>query len=165
MPKCGVAERLGDQRPIELGLTDAMAEDEASRCLRCDICIGCGLCELVCSEMGAEALRMVQTGAGRLAFADFERPGTLCLGCGACVQVCPTGAIRVEDRPDGRVTVITGTVVRRQALRVCAGCGRPYAPEHLLQRLEAGAIPGGNAYCPDCTRVQRSNRWAYPVKL
>lgn len=160
MPRCSVAERIDGQRPIELGLTAVMAEDEASRCLRCDICIGCGLCELVCSEMGAEALRMVWTGGNRLAFADFERPDGLCLGCGACVQVCPTGAIRLEDRAEGRVTVITGTVVQRQMMRECPECSEAFAPQHLMERLNAAGIPGGT-YCPECTRKKLASKWTH----
>ncbi len=103
MPERSVEEVLGEGNyvQIEEGLTDAMAHDEARRCLRCDICIGCGLCMAACSEMGVEALRMADTPAGRLAYFDFTRPAELCIGCGACTQVCPTGAIHIEDQGRG----------------------------------------------------------------
>ena len=81
----------GNYVRIEEGLTDAMAHDEARRCLRCDLCIGCGLCMATCSEMGIEALRMADTPAGRLAYFDFLRPAERCIGCGACTGL-----------PDGR---------------------------------------------------------------
>jgi len=128
MPEKDIEERLGDGNyaKVELGLTDGMAHDEASRCLRCDVCIGCGLCQLACSEMGIEALRMADTSAGRLAYFDFTRPGELCIGCGACAQVCPTGAIRIEDADGVRRTIITGTVVREQPLVKCSSCGSRY---------------------------------------
>ena len=128
MPEKDIGERLGDGNyaKVELGLTDGMAHDEASRCLRCDVCIGCGLCQLACSEMGIEALRMADTTAGRLAYFDFTRPAELCIGCGACAQVCPTGAIRIEDADGVRRTIITGTVVREQPLVTCKGCGAQY---------------------------------------
>ena len=66
MPERSVEEVLdeGNYVQIEEGLTDAMAHDEARRCLRCDLCIGCGLCMAACSEMGVEALRMADTKAG-----------------------------------------------------------------------------------------------------
>ena len=102
VPSCpnGASKKVlgqGNYVQIEEGLTDAMAHDEARRCLRCDVCIGCGLCMAACSEMGIEALRMSDTDAGRLAYFDFTRPAERCIGCGACSQVCPTGAIRIED--------------------------------------------------------------------
>ena len=42
MPERSVEEVLGEGNyvRIEEGLTDAMAHDEARRCLRCDVCIG-----------------------------------------------------------------------------------------------------------------------------
>ena len=100
MPERSVEEVLGKGNyvQIEEGLTDTWPSDEARRCLRCDVCIGCGLCMAACSEMGVEALRMADTTAGRLAYFDFTRAADLCIGCGACTQLCPTGAIHFEDR-------------------------------------------------------------------
>jgi len=163
---------LGNSVQIEEVLTDAMAHDEARRCLRCDICIGCGLCMAACSEMGIDALRMADTEAGRLAYFDFTRPAELCIGCGACTQLCPTGAIRIEDKVglfagDGttgfvRRTIITGTVVREQPLLTCSECGTPTQtpahreyirhrlPDHMATLLE-------RELCPSCAR-QRADR-------
>jgi ferredoxin len=164
MPEKEVEERLGSYVKIEQGLTDAMARDEAGRCLRCDVCIGCGLCQLACSEMGVEALRMVDTTAGRLAYFDFTRPADRCIGCGACAQVCPTGAIRVEDAEGIRRTVITGTVVKEQPLLACSECGAPTQtaahrkfvrqrlPDHMAAHL-------GRELCPDCARRLGDRPW------
>ncbi len=128
---------------------------EAGRCLRCDLCIGCGLCELACIQVGAEALRMVETGNHRMVFEDFLRPASLCIGCGACAAVCPTGAIRVENRDGRRVTEITGTVVRSQPLAACNCCGKPYAPSVQLDRMRKnGTATEAGATCPSCARVQ-----------
>jgi formate hydrogenlyase subunit 6/NADH:ubiquinone oxidoreductase subunit I len=139
-----------------------MAHGEARRCLRCDVCIGCGLCMAACSEMGVEALRMADTPAGRLAYFDFSYPAERCIGCGACTQVCPTGAIHIEDRDGVRRTIITGTVVREQPLLTCNECGAPTQtpahrdfirhrlPDHMAALLD-------RELCPSCAR-RRADR-------
>ena len=159
MPERSVEEVLGQGNyvQIEEGLTDAMAHDEARRCLRCDICIGCGLCMATCSEMGIDALRMAETTAGRLAYFDFTRPAELCIGCGACTQVCPTGAIHLEDRDGMRRTIITGTVVREQPLLTCSECGAPTQTpahrEYIRQRLpDHMAALLDRELCQSCAR-------------
>ena len=164
MPERSVEEVLGQGNyvQIEEGLTDEMAHDEARRCLRCDVCIGCGQCMAVCSEIGVEALRMADTSAGRLAYFDFTRPAELCIGCGACTQVCPTGAINIEDRDGVRRTIITGTVVREQPLLTCSECGAPtQTPAHrefVRRRLpEHMATLMDRELCPSCSR-QRADR-------
>jgi NADH-quinone oxidoreductase subunit F len=164
MPERTVEETVGEGNyvQIEEGLTDSMAHDEARRCLRCDVCIGCGLCMAACSEMGVEALRMADTPAGRLAYFDFTRPAERCIGCGACTQVCPTGAIRLEDRDGVRRTIITGTVVREQPLLTCSECGAPtQTPAHrdfVRQRLpDHMAALLDRELCPSCAR-RRADR-------
>lgn len=161
MPVRDVEDRKGNFLHIELGLTDQMASTEAGRCLRCDLCIGCGLCQLVCSELGVEALRLGETEAGRLAYNDFTRPSQRCVGCGACSRVCPTGAIRVEDEKGERLTVITGTIVRRQKLVSCASCGLPYTTgpylEYMKRRLGSPETDHlTRQICPSCAREKRS---------
>ncbi len=164
MPERSVEEVLGTGNyvQIEEGLTDAMAHDEARRCLRCDVCIGCGLCMAVCSEMGIDALRMADTTADRLAYFDFTRPAELCIGCGACTQVCPTGAIHLDDHNGSRRTIITGTVVCEQPLLRCSECGAPTVtpahrdfirarlPDHMTATLD-------RELCASCAR-QRAHR-------
>jgi thioredoxin reductase/formate hydrogenlyase subunit 6/NADH:ubiquinone oxidoreductase subunit I len=160
MPERDVEETVGvgNYVKIEEGLTDKMAHNEAQRCLRCDICIGCGLCMAACSEMGVEALRLAETKAGRLAYFDFTRPAEMCIGCGACTQVCPTGAIHLEDIEGMRRTIITGTIVREQTLLTCSNCGtntqtkahrdfvRKRLPDHMSAHLD-------RELCPSCERL------------
>jgi NADPH-dependent glutamate synthase beta subunit-like oxidoreductase/formate hydrogenlyase subunit 6/NADH:ubiquinone oxidoreductase subunit I len=160
MPEKDVEETagVGNYVKIEEGLTDKVAHNEAQRCLRCDVCIGCGLCMAACSEMGVEALRMADTKAGRLAYFDFIRPSEMCIGCGACTQVCPTGAIHLEDIDGMRRTIITGTIVREQPLLTCSNCGaqtqtkahrefiRKRLPDHMATHLN-------RELCPSCERL------------
>ena len=164
MPERSVEDVLGQGNyvQIEEGLTDTMARDEARRCLRCDVCIGCGLCMAACSEMGVEALRMADTTAGRLAYFDFTRAADLCIGCGACTQLCPTGAIHLDDRDGVRRTVITGTIVCEQPLLACSQCGAPtQTPAHrdfIRRRLpDHMAALLDRELCPSCAR-QRADR-------
>ncbi len=165
MSYIGVEDRRGNFQQVELGLDPVQANNESSRCLRCDLCIGCGLCQLVCSEVGAEALRLRDTGADRLAFNDFTRPSTRCIGCGACAQACPTGAIKLRDVDGVRQTVLTGTVVREQELLRCGRCGVPYVTpaylEHLKKRVGAEAVSHvERGICPACARSQRARELA-----
>ena len=144
--------------PIQIDFDASIAATEAQRCLRCDLCIGCGLCELACTEIGAEALRMVDTTNGRRVFDGFLRPAALCIGCGACAAVCPTGAITVETVEDQRITSITGTVVRQQPLLHCATCDQPYitAAQHQSMCERRGIPPSTPCVCPTCTRATTS---------
>ena len=118
------------------------------------------------SEIGAEALRLSETGADRLAFKQFTRPSTRCVGCGACSCVCPTGAIKVMDTQDGRrQTIFTGTVVREHQLVACTDCDQKYAApaylEHLKRRVGPAAVPHVElGICPSCARRRRASELA-----
>lgn len=144
---------------VWIDFDENVAKAEAERCLRCDQCIGCGLCELACIEVGANALKMVDVGNGRLAFDGFLRPATMCIGCGACAAVCPTGAITVETLGNDRVTTITGTEVRRQPMLPCAVCGVPTmtAAHYAAMCERLGTDPSTPCVCPSCARVQTGN--------
>ena len=164
MPEKSVEEVLGEGNyvRIEQGLTDAMAQGEVRRCLRCDVCIGCGMCMAACSEMGIEALRMGDTQAGRLAYFDFTRAATMCIGCGACTQVCPTGAIRIEDSDGVRRTIITGTVVCEQPLQAYSEPGIPAQTlahrEYIRKRLPPHMAAHLDRQISPSTARQRGDR-------
>ncbi|RJX30236.1 MAG: 4Fe-4S dicluster domain-containing protein [Oxalobacter sp.] len=158
VPENDPIERRTQFTPIQLDFDENVARIEAERCLRCDLCIGCGLCELACIEVGAEALRMVDTTNGRLVFDGFLRPATMCIGCGACAAVCPTGAITVETIGTERVTTITGTVVRKQPLMACSVCGVPWSTKTQFEAMQKRLGLNSNApcVCPSCARTQTS---------
>ncbi len=154
VPEQDPLARRTSHDPIQFDFDEAIATTEAARCLRCDQCIGCGLCELACIEVGANALRMVKTKSGRMVFDGFMTPATMCIGCGACAAVCPTGAITVGDEGNERVTTITGTEVRRQPLQACETCGAMFTTVAQFERLRSklGLEGDAPAVCPACLR-------------
>jgi indolepyruvate ferredoxin oxidoreductase alpha subunit len=79
MPALPVAQRKGNFREVDLGLTREAAVKEAERCLQCDcrICINLLGCPALITENGK--VKVDESG---------------CPGCGVCAQVCPHEAIR-----------------------------------------------------------------------
>lgn len=161
IPMMTVAARALNFDQVELGLTQDMAETEARRCLRCDVCIGCGLCQLVCSEAGGDALRFKDVG-GRLVFEDFDRPTEKCVGCGACTRICPTGAMRLVLEKGETAIAFTGHAISEIPTPHCAECGEPLPAgqylEHLRQRMGeqlASSARMDQELCPSCAHKQR----------
>jgi NADH-quinone oxidoreductase subunit F len=165
MARRSPARRRQDFAQVELGLTDPQAREAAARCLRCDLCIGCGLCQTACAEVGAEALSFRPAG-DRLIIADFLRPANNCLGCGACANACPTGALKAVDEGRVRRLMMTGTPLREIELLPCSVCGRPYAPrvqlEQVSRRLEDRPHQRvEEQVCPACARLRQvREKWA-----
>jgi len=142
MPEKRVEEVLGEGNyvQIEEGLTDAMAHTEARRCLRCDVCIGCGC---AWSPVARWALRRCVWPIPRPAgWPTSTLPGRRrCASAAGLHAGLPTGAIHFDDRDGVRRTVITGTVVKEQPLLTCSECGAPtQTPAHrefIRNRLPA----------------------------
>ncbi len=160
IPMIPVSARSLNFDQVEVGLTQEMAETEARRCLRCDVCIGCGLCQLVCSEAGGDALRFKDVG-GRLVFEDFDRPTEKCVGCGACTHICPTGAMRMVLEKGETAIAFTGHAISEIPTPHCVECGKPLPAEQYLEQLRrrmsehlASSARMDQELCPDCARKQ-----------
>lgn len=164
-PILPVETRIQDFRQAEPGLTDAMAAAEANRCLRCDRCLGDGICMLVCREMGANALNLSPTKKDRLAFLKFGEAGEKCIGCGSCAAACPEGNIVVTDRGYTRRIIFCGTLMAELPLEHCECCGTPYATKAYLELVRrradaASGVPLDQNLCPACARTTRAERIA-----
>ncbi len=120
VPTLGATERRASlSKPVELSISEANAQLEASRCLDCGVntifdgekCLLCGGCVDVCpsSCLRLVALDQVSGGADleslkRLSLdgqAPEEASAMLkdedrCIRCGLCAQRCPTGAVTME---------------------------------------------------------------------
>jgi len=121
--------------------------------LRSEGCTGCLACAQACptgalaSERGGDEVT--------LTFLPSS-----CTGCGICAEVCPektAQVLAVRPMTDGELLPRGRTVLHRDWLATCEGCGAPIASQALLRRLEASLDGRSEAlrtaigrYCPSC---------------
>ncbi len=134
MPLLNIYRRRTTFQQVELGYPEEMVREEARRCLRCDICLRCGKCIEVCRDrMQVDALQMGYFDFDHPVPTDFRLTEERCILCGACATNCPTGAMQIEDRSGERVLSLCGTVLNREALLYCDGCGEVMGPARYLE--------------------------------
>ena len=93
MPMTPAADRIGDFRPVELGMDVAGSQHEATRCLRClsEVCVGCTFCARTCPDLCITVDRLDTPGARCVTRYDLDL--TKCCFCGLCAEQCPTAAL------------------------------------------------------------------------
>jgi len=150
-------------RPVEMGYSDAQAQKEASRCLRCDICIRCGACEATCHRMRVHALKFSQITTTERVLTDYPLAAQTCIACGACALACPTQAIDYVEGPDYREVRLCGTVLNHLEEGRCVGCGASLPPVRYLDYVvkrsdEAMGKHVWRRLCPRCARKERAQK-------
>jgi NADPH-dependent glutamate synthase beta subunit-like oxidoreductase len=137
MPLLNLERRRTTFQQVELGYTENVVREEARRCLRCDICLRCGKCVEVCRDMmGINALEFGFLDFDKPSATDFRLTAERCILCGACAANCPNQAIRMVDRGDERLLSYCGTILNRQKLVHCEGCGAVLGPQRYLEFLQ-----------------------------
>ncbi|MBU4456999.1 MAG: FAD-dependent oxidoreductase [Nanoarchaeota archaeon] len=158
MPLLGTERRRITFQQVELGYTENMAREEARRCLRCDICIRCGTCVEICRDkMKINALQLGYFDFDHPVETDFRVTAEKCILCGACATNCPTGAMKMEDRGDERVLMLSGTILNRLKLEYCQLCGAVLGParyhDYITKRIDdISQRIGDKRLCVECAR-------------
>jgi NAD-dependent dihydropyrimidine dehydrogenase PreA subunit len=160
MPLLNLERRRTTCQQVELGYTENVVREEARRCLRCDICLRCGKCVEVCRDMmGVDALEFGFLNFDHPLPTDFRVTAERCILCGACAANCPTHAIQVVDRGDERLLSYCGTILNRQKLVHCEGCGAVLGPQRYLEFLQkrtegVSPVVADRRLCHACARRQ-----------
>ncbi|MEJ2096726.1 MAG: 4Fe-4S binding protein, partial [Deltaproteobacteria bacterium] len=143
---------------VELGYTEDDVRQEATRCLRCDICRRCGDCVKVCRDrMKIDALQLGYLDFDHPVETDFRVTAEKCITCGACAQNCPNNAMQMKEENGERVLSICGTILNRQRLITCEICGKAIGPVRYHDFIEnrfqaANQVTAGKAVCSECAR-------------
>jgi heterodisulfide reductase subunit A-like polyferredoxin len=133
MPELSLDEREGNFEEVELGLTEEMVLKEASRCLSCRRCIGCGLCLAECDQqavvyeethedLAVEADAIILTSDGKPFNPDRKRD----LGYADCANVVTSFELERLMNPAGPfggylVRPFDGDIPERIAFIQCVG--------------------------------------------
>ena len=91
-----VADLVGELLPAFVTPSDLDRQTIVYPKIDREKCIGCGRCEISCSDGGHQAIVFPTQGEGTLRQPRIV--GTKCVGCHLCRLVCPTGAIGLANR-------------------------------------------------------------------
>ncbi len=166
IPLLPVEKRILGFEQIECEWDEDRARDEARRCLRCDLCIGCGECARICrTKVEVDALRFVDAGGDRVVIADMLRPQDHCIGCGSCANVCPTGAIQIVDEGATRKLVKCGATLAKMDLLSCSSCGKLFTTKRMMNYIKRVVDAErkremARLLCPDCARKKHADQLA-----
>ncbi len=164
MPLLNIDRRRTTFQQVELGYSENEVREEARRCLRCDICLRCGKCVEICRDkMGVDALQMGYFDFDHPVKTDFRVTAERCIACGACAANCPTGAMRMTDMGGERILSLCGTILNRQKLLDCEGCGAVLGPARYLDFVQnrtksVARIKGNQRLCEACARRVTARR-------
>jgi NADPH-dependent glutamate synthase beta subunit-like oxidoreductase len=160
MPLLNIDRRRTTYQQVELGYSENDVREEASRCLRCDICRRCGDCVEVCRDkMKIDALQLGYFDFDHPVETDFRAVAEKCITCGACAENCPNNAMRMVEKDGERILSICGTILNRQRLIACEVCGKMIGParyhDFIANRFQkANQVSAGKVVCSDCARKQ-----------
>lgn len=143
VPKSPILEELSAKfglQKVRLATTD-------------EVCIKCGLCVRVCSELvGADALAQEGRGTDTFFNPPFNEPSPDCVGCTACAFVCPVQCIKYE-KTDSKITIWGKTMDRLR----CTKCGAPLdlTAEHveLIKKRSTNLHTDNLNLCDVCSRA------------
>jgi len=158
MPMLNDERRRVTFQQVELGYSENSVREEARRCLRCDVCIRCGVCADICrGKMGIDALQMGYIDFDHPQPTDFRITAEKCILCGACATNCPTGAMHMEDLGDERLLSLCGTTLNRLKVERCEMCGAVVGPtryhDFISKRIQSVTqLANNKVLCLECAR-------------
>jgi tetrathionate reductase subunit B len=119
-----------------------------------ELCTLCGACARTCPTRALSYDRA----AGVLSFRAID-----CVGCGLCAGSCGEGAITLTPGLRVERSSLESRTLVHDAVIPCSGCGDPYLPERLLERVRdvvaATSDHGPGALeeierCPACRTIR-----------
>ncbi|TES90360.1 MAG: 4Fe-4S dicluster domain-containing protein [Candidatus Cloacimonadota bacterium] len=145
-PASELLQDLARKVGIEVSRFKTKKEDEK--------CILCGLCVRVCNDvMKIGAIGFANRGAKIEVTPPFKEFSKVCTTCGACAFVCPTGAIKLEEITENKVTPLLSEFDEGLEKRPCIYIPFPQAVPNkpVIDRENCMYFKTGN--CKICETV------------